>query len=768
MANFQGMTVQLTLHQPPNTVLHGVVKEVIAGQTLTLQDVFFPSTGARWEQWTVQGSAIADLQVIGSSPTPIPTIGVRMDASQFPAPDANAQGPLPRHEPQPPQQPCQSLPTRPPPPRQPSPASFVDPAILSYGKSPVQSRTTSRAPPPAPATPIKSKLAKAAESLPINSSPFVAGPTNTHGAQNGEEGQGDNTSRKKVRRGQKKKANPQGTTNDPPAVMNAEVSRNGNDMNGGVERGKGWRQTPLLQPSPQTLSPANRSVSRKKNRKEREQEREVNQNGWATEDATDIQGMDDFDFEANHKLFDKKQVFNELRQGDTTADEDRLVGHNRLPRPGTYGGKNIHPTENVLSPKLQPKHLGNDVDSTSDADTELNFANGRSSSRHSKKQPSRQNSTPYEGKSIPLAASVSSDRGGMNRTLTSLSSRGPKNTSIAASSPRPDRTQSPHSAISTTKSAFPPQSSGSYDPHFVIQHTLTKCPLLHPSALHTLETETVARYGLTHEAITETAARSISESAMTLFDGYAGSRRESRATTVRGSMTSSMLLDRTSLPVIVILAGNHTIGARAIAAARHLIGRRTKIILAEALFESTETQDAQMRTQTSIIKRMMRGGANIKRGPWRKASEYIKNLNGPPAVIIDALLGGSTYDSLLDSNMQRAAEAQKEAREMIDWANRSRAPVLSVGCPSGVSGIDGSATIVDGEPLAVRPEKVVCLGAPMQGLLAATKAGERWDMTLADIGINIALRSDEAVVFGAQWVADLKFVEESSQEAGDV
>lgn len=38
MADFTGMTVKLTLKHPTNTVVHGTVVEVIAGQTLTLQD----------------------------------------------------------------------------------------------------------------------------------------------------------------------------------------------------------------------------------------------------------------------------------------------------------------------------------------------------------------------------------------------------------------------------------------------------------------------------------------------------------------------------------------------------------------------------------------------------------------------------------------------------------------------------------------------------------------------------------------------------------
>ena len=78
------------------------------------------------------------------------------------------------------------------------------------------------------------------------------------------------------------------------------------------------------------------------------------QNGWATEEATDIAEMGDFDFEANLSKFDKRGVFEQMRYDDTTADEARLVSFNRRPaRPGTASGKNLHHSENVLdSPKV--------------------------------------------------------------------------------------------------------------------------------------------------------------------------------------------------------------------------------------------------------------------------------------------------------------------------------------------------------------------------------------------------------------------------------
>lgn len=347
----------------------------------------------------------------------------------------------------------------------------------------------------------------------------------------------------------------------------------------------------------------------------------------------------------------------------------------------------------------------------------------------------------------------------MSRTAHSLSGRPGRSVPSIATSPMPDRTHSPHSAVSTTRSHVTPLlAERNPEPHLAISPLMVPCPVLLPTALETLEKETVARYGLTHDAITETAARSIAETAMSMLD-TSSSRRGSRANTLK-SGTTGLGNDRSSSPVIVIIAGNHSLGARAVAAARHLISRNTKVFIAEAQYESPEQQDMQLKTQLAILKRMIKTGASVKRGPWRRAQNYIKNLPSPPALIIDALLGGSTYDSLLHpSNQTFAEQSQQETREMIGWANRSRAPVLSIGCPSGISGTDGATVTYEGEPLAVRPDRVLALAAPMQGIFQAMKNGERWEIILADLGLNIALRKDEAVAFGAQWVAELRFFE---------
>jgi enhancer of mRNA-decapping protein 3 len=733
---------------------------------------------------------------LGFAPPPPMPMHVQRppSASMSPAPTPSferpastpAQGPpLPGRQIQLPFATAQGLPP-PTPPKQRT--NFVDPAIMSIGRSPAQQRNmTPNLAASSPATPVKSALARAAEATPIQpTSPYIGNPTQdvkydlksavtrtkqasatpatkspvqpappqeespsiiaveviVEDAVAGEEeaGQPDTSGKtKRGRRGIRNKNKAAVQTQEVPAVMNVEVSRNGNDMNGSVKRGKGWRNTPFLQPSPQaSVSPSKNGRMTRRQR----QEQKDGQNGWATEEATDIQDLGDFDFEASNTLFDKKTVFDELRQGDTTADEDRLVGHNRLPRPGTYGGKNYHPTENVLSPKLPAE------EASSDADTEMNFHTGRSTSRNSasKRQPSRQNSTIVDSRH-PLTSSMSSDRG-MSRSTVSLVSRNGK----PLPSPRPDRLQSPQSGFFSRSAASPRPSQGA---HFAIKSSGAPCPVLLPAALETLEAETTARFGLTQDAITENAARVTAILAKAMMDPaeHTG-RRESRTQASRNHLTAS------STPVVVVLAGNHVAGARAVAAARHLAPRHAQIILAEAQYESAATQEEQMVKQTLMLKRMARSGMDIKRGTWRKAFNYIKNLPAPPAIIIDALLAGASYDSLMSPNTTHSQAAQDETREMINWANRSRAPVLSIACPSGVSGEDGSSTILEGEPLAVRPDRVLTLGAPMTGLLEAMKGGETWEVDCADIGVNIALKREDAVAFGVEWVDGLRFVEE--------
>jgi len=140
--------------------------------------------------------------------------------------------------------------------------------------------------------------------------------------------------------------------------------------------------------------------------------------------------------------------------------------------------------------------------------------------------------------------------------------------------------------------------------------------------------------------------------------------------------------------------------------------------------------------------------------------------NSPPELIIDALLGTHVaFDELRTSD-------QAIAFEMIRWTERTSITVLSVDVPSGLDGSTGEVTHVDGEPLVLRSQNIICLGATKIGLLQALITGDsgsgKWQLMLADIGIPKAAwkkfgsRRRHGVDFSKDWVTALKFVDSAA------
>ncbi|THY33356.1 YjeF N-terminal domain-like protein [Aureobasidium pullulans] len=743
MADFIGMTISVTLQQPPGAVLIGRVAHVIAGQTLALEHVFFPHSGNHVPSYNVPANLILDLHVVetnfeaSSKPhTPAANISASRGSSQFPPPapahEARIESPLAKKTP-----------------------SFVDPAILSFSKSPAPAARIQPPPlpqqPSAPATPSKKALSAATAAIPPTvTSPFVAHAAEPSTLQEQEYADDNPTqSGKKTRRGRR---GPRPTQIPLAAATEAQtvketlspnVSRNGNDMTVTPSTNKkGWRSTPLLK---EPTSAASASSKTKKKSK-----RTLNglgdQNGWATEEATDIHDMGDFDFEANLSKFDKRTVFDQIRNEDTTADEDRLVSHNRLARPGTYGGKNLHPTENVLSPTLKPKHHASDLESSSDADTELNFGSGpnsrRAPSRTSNKRPSRMSTSGLPEDILhPLATSLASTA--LNRSMSSL-----RGSSVVASSPNPNRARSPPSIQSPLHSldqlSLAQQAAAAPRPHFKTPKSKYPCSLYHPDRLRQAEADAISNIGISADAITENAARGIAESVITSTLKPGASRRNSKI--------ASNLPNSNSKPVVVILAGNHVTGARAIASARHLYSRGFKVLISVLDFSNPSVWHPQLAKHIHSLQMLGRKAARIE--GWRSTSGQIKKLEGPPVIIVDALLDGQRHADIRDEDLRT------EAREMIDWANRSRAGVVSINIPSGFDAVDGSSSVVDGEPLAIRPEAVLSLGVPILGLLEAIREGEgsAWVLTAVDTGVNVVLGDREKVQFGADWSVSFRFV----------
>ena len=159
-----------------------------------------------------------------------------------------------------------------------------------------------------------------------------------------------------------------GTGNGPQKVVKTSPGKS-----------KGWRQTPLVEEAPITKSHRRPKRSNHQSRKALLEDN----SGWATEDATDIQDLGEFDFEHNLSKFDKSRVFNDIRKDDTIAAGDRLVSLNRKTRPGTNGGRHLHSTENVLDvPGSKADTWKREVgDTEGNEQLEEQYSSGRASRR---------------------------------------------------------------------------------------------------------------------------------------------------------------------------------------------------------------------------------------------------------------------------------------------------------------------------------------------------------------------------------------------------
>lgn len=439
-------------------------------------------------------------------------------------------------------------------------------------------------------------------------------------------------------------------------AVNAAANRIHNNT---PKRPKGWRQTPLTETASHTdTQPTHLAVvsnrpesTRNRKRARRHQTRpSEDQNGWATEEATDIQDMGDFDFEGNLSKFDKRGVFDKIRQEDTTADEDRLVSFNRVPdRPGTARGKNLHYTENVLdSPQANGHAVWNSGDSEKEiSDTKVSSGpcSHRNVSRVSvRKPPSR------KGSAIPsndhlTGSGLLSDQ--ITRTRYSSHDQG--------GSPK----LPPNPSLSRYSKSKKDDRSGA---SLRISSSDHKCPCLTPIQMVELEQLAVSELGLMEDIVTENAGRGIAETAQKVV--------------MAGREVSQLKIS--SYPVIVVLVGNNKSGARAVAAGRHLRNHSTRVIVCVLGIEREEDLLDSVRRQLSFYRN---SGGYVTRADG--LDESLSRMRTPTELIIDSLLGMHlSFDDL-------RTDDQEAYFQLATWANNSEANVLAVDVPSGLDATSG-------------------------------------------------------------------------------
>ena len=473
------------------------------------------------------------------------------------------------------------------------------------------------------------------------------------------------------------------------------------------------------------------------------------QNGWATGEATDIQEMGDFDFEEGLSKFDKQKVFEQIKQDDTTADEDWLHSFNRRSRPGTAGGKNLHHTENVLnSPKQK-------IAGHSSGDDELEISDNRRGSDRSirktlpRKPPSRQGSV-LTSMDLPMTASGSLPDIRGSRPESVLSN--PIATAMALSKS--------FSRSRRSSARFPKVS-------LRIAGSDRLCFCVSPLQMLELEQLAISEFGLTEDMITENAARCIADTALSICHAAdAGTKNSSTVNT----------------PTIYVMGGNTKTGSRAIAAARHIRNHGARVISCMMGVDREDDLLESVRRQLHIFRSC--GGRVIRQD---QLMSTLQRFQASTDLMIDAVLSMHlSFDDL-------RTDDQAAFLELVGWANSSGADVLSIDIPSGIDASTGKSpppssnqrvgsllisregivTQNEDTPIGFLADHILSLGAPKNGLLSGQfeelyKDHAKRDFRVADIGIPSAAwkrfgkKGRHWVEFRGRWVVSLDYYHEGT------
>ncbi|KJR89897.1 enhancer of mRNA-decapping protein 3 [Sporothrix schenckii 1099-18] len=534
-------------------------------------------------------------------------------------------------------------------------------------------------------------------------------------------------------------------------------------------KGEGWRDTPMLQ-STASFQPFKSLKNSSKRREKSNQD-----NGWASEDATDVQEMGDFDFEESLAKFDKHALFDQMRKHDQIDDADRLVTHNR--QPGTAGGKNFHHTENVLGYFLPSVTIASKIIPKEPRSVSEDFWNSETDETHTGGAPGV-GAASRTGGGDRLSGRDLGNRQGSRRSDSKVSntrrSQSRKASGAGTVGQGPSRVNSIaplSSAVSTTQ-------------HFYVLPSERRLETV--SALQMLNLENIAHneLGLSEDMMTENAGRGIAEVALETLSDPANKIRLKQAD-LHSKEPSTPLAHGGSAPTIVILVGNNKSGTRAVAGGRHLRNKGINVILCVVGIERGERELLDDLRQQIRTYRNFGGRVYNKNDLFEHLRKtVIPTLAGDtprsavsatvPAVtlIIDALLGiVVSFDELRTGD-------QATVYELMEWANRNEAFVLAVDVPTGIDPSSGYVSIIDGARLYVRPRYVIALGAPKRGLLEAMAAAELgdtaamdaaddqpldWRLFVADIGLGAAVwkkagtKIRRGIDFDEKWVLEMKY-----------
>ncbi|KAK9448801.1 YjeF N-terminal domain-containing protein [Limtongia smithiae] len=432
--------------------------------------------------------------------------------------------------------------------------------------------------------------------------------------------------------------------------------------------------------------------------------------GWASGDTAGFKNTE-FDFQGNLDRFDKKTVFDEIRQADTTDPSERLVSFNLR-------------------------------DKTADVAAQERI-------RKLVQRPPRRDYLPSEnvlGTQNAQWQGLSDSDDGISEQVT-YSGQMDDEESEAIKPPPPKQPHRRSVALSrvSSRNGTPPLFQFSRPPRRLAYCTSDGsasqfiCPSFGTGQISAVEQAALTLYSLQPAQLAENAGAAISRLALSILGGRR--RFERRRTQINAH------------PVVVVLAGNHDSGARAIAGARMLVNRLVRVVVlftdeSTELARPKETVDMQMRAFKSA------GGKTTSRLDVLQAT--LRVLDSPPELIIDALQGlavGATGSA----GARIGGGVPGWMYEAVQWASQQSAPTLAIDIPAGTDADTGTVLVSN----MGRAKWLLCLGMPTTGVAhylqyMEEELEQEVESAVADIGIPIrcfrkTLGEAEGLAFASEW-----------------
>lgn len=354
-----------------------------------------------------------------------------------------------------------------------------------------------------------------------------------------------------------------------------------------------------------------------------------------------------------------------MQEEDTTASESRLVSFNRTaPRKNYRHNENVldggHPNSNGQSaaelaarswPAVEAADGGAGGDGSGDGD-------GAGDS-----DPSGDSDGEDGENAGGSSRAVSRLAGGSSRAVPRLaggSSRAASRLAAArqlGSSNGANTASRPSSACSSSA-----DTDAAGKPSLCLVPSCKPCPVVGPRQMINVEQIAEVELGLTEDMMTENGGRGIATVAM-----QALSKR-----------LAAVNDNPNALGELLVFAGNSKSGARAIAAGRHLSSHGIRVVASVLGLEHEEGLLDGVRRQLNVFRNS--GGTAV---PWEEVLSKAMSLEYQPELIIDGLLG--IHLGLGDLCTDHRIAVLK----MVQFANNSRAQVLSIDVPSGIDGNTG-------------------------------------------------------------------------------